>query len=89
MQRLVFCQKYKKNLPGMAQQPYPGVRGKYIFDHISLKAWQEWQEHQTRLINEKQLDLRDKVTRDMLNQEMDKFFSGEEVTTLSGYQPAN
>ena len=85
MQRLVFCEKYKKKLPGLARQPYPGTRGKYIFDHISAQAWEAWQEHQTRLINEKQLNLMDKSTRDMLNKEMDSFFKGEALRTMSGY----
>lgn len=86
MQRSVFCQKYKKNLPGLSHPPYPGTRGTYIFEHISQQAWQEWQEHQTRLINEKQLNLMDKATRDMLNTEMDSFFTGGKISDLSGYQ---
>ena len=85
-QSLVFCQKYQQQLPGLPRPPYPGPRGQYIFEHISQKAWEAWQEHQKRLINEQQLNLMDKPTREMLNQEMDRFFAGEQVTAVTRYQ---
>lgn len=88
MQRMVFCQKYKQELPGLSHPPYPGPKGEYIFRHISQKAWTAWQEHQTRLINERQLNLMDKATRDLLKQEMERFFAGEKLSHISGYQEA-
>jgi Fe-S cluster biosynthesis and repair protein YggX len=74
-------------MEGLAAPPYPGSRGQEIFEHISKQAWQEWQAHQTRLINEKRLNLVDPATRKFLQEEMDKFFAGEAHAQAEGYVP--
>ena len=56
MSRTVFCQRLKKEAPGMPFQLIPGEIGKRIFDHISQEAWSEWQKKQTMLINEKKIE---------------------------------
>jgi Fe-S cluster biosynthesis and repair protein YggX len=43
--------------------------------------------HQTMLINEKHLSLADPQARKYLQQEMDKFLSGEEYDRAEGYVP--
>ena len=43
MTRMVFCQRLKKEAPGMAFQLVPGELGKRIFDNICQEAWAEWQ----------------------------------------------
>ncbi|HEY5717183.1 MAG TPA: oxidative damage protection protein, partial [Motiliproteus sp.] len=48
MTRTVFCKKFQQELEGLARPPYPGARGKDIYEHISKKAWEEWLQHQTR-----------------------------------------
>ena len=40
MSRIVFCQRLKKEAPGMAFQLVPGELGKRIFDNISVAAHQ-------------------------------------------------
>jgi Fe-S cluster biosynthesis and repair protein YggX len=87
MSRTVFCKKYQREMEGLAAPPYPGSRGQEIFEHISKQAWQEWQAHQTRLINEKRLNLVDPATRKFLQEEMDKFFAGEAHAQAEGYVP--
>lgn len=87
MTRMVFCKKLQKELPGLARPPFPGPRGQEIFDNISQETWNAWQQHQTMLINEKQLNMMDKEARKYLNLEMEKFFSGEEVDQAEGYIP--
>lgn len=77
MTRLVFCEKFKKELPGLAFQPYPGVLGKKIFDTISKDAWQEWIGKQTIFVNEYRLNLSDAKARKMLEKEMEKFLFGD------------
>ena len=54
---------------------------------MSKQAWADWQAHQTMLINEKHLSLVDPEARKYLQQEMDKFFSGEEFDKAEGYVP--
>ena len=87
MTRTVFCKKLQKELPGLANPPFPGPRGQEIFENVSQEAWNAWQQHQTMLINEKSLNMMDKDARKYLNQEMEKYFSGEEVDQAEGYVP--
>lgn len=87
MTRTVFCRKYQQDLPGLQAPPYPGPKGQEIFDSISQRAWDEWQAQQTMLINEQRLDMRDAESRKFLQQEMDKFFAGEEHARAEGYVP--
>ena len=53
MARTVLCRRYGEELEGLDRAPLPGAKGQEIFDHVSKKAWLEWQGHQTMLINEK------------------------------------
>ena len=63
MSRTVFCRKYQEELEGLERAPYPGPIGQDVFDNISKKAWQEWTDHQTMLINEKHLNMMDAESR--------------------------
>ena len=87
MSRTVFCRKYQEELPGLDAPPYPGPIGDEIFHHVSKQAWEEWQAQQTMLINEKHLSLADPEARKYLQQEMDKFFAGEDYDKAEGYVP--
>lgn len=87
MARTVFCRKYKEELPGLTQPPFPGPKGEEIFNNISQKAWNAWLEHQTMLINEKRLNMMDVESRNYLNEQRDKFLSGEDYDTAEGYVP--
>ncbi|MGB5326429.1 MAG: oxidative damage protection protein [Pseudomonadales bacterium] len=87
MTRTVLCRKYHTELEGLAAPPFPGPKGQEIFDNVSRRAWQEWQKHQTMLINEKHLNMRDADARKFLQQEMEKFLSGEDFEQAEGYVP--
>ncbi len=87
MSRTVFCKKYQQEMEGLDAPPFPGPRGQDIFDNISKQAWQDWQAQQTMLINEKQLSLIDPQARKYLQEQMEKFFSGEAYDRAEGYVP--
>ena len=87
MSRTVFCRKYQKEMPGLPAAPYPGPKGQDIFDNVSQQAWQEWQQQQTMLINEKQLSMMNPEHRRYLQEQMDRFLSNEEHDAASGYVP--
>ncbi|MDN3637836.1 oxidative damage protection protein [Simiduia curdlanivorans] len=87
MARQVFCRKYKKEMEGLDQPPYPGAKGQDLYSNISKQAWQEWLKHQTMLINEKHLSLMDLTARAYLTEQMDKFLSGEDYDAAEGYVP--
>ena len=87
MSRTVHCRKYNEQLPGLDRPPYPGAKGQDIYDNVSKKAWDEWQAHQTMLINERRLNMMNAEDRKFLQAEMDKFLSGEEYAQAEGYVP--
>ena len=87
MSRTVFCKKYQQEMEGLDAPPYPGPKGEEIFESVSRQAWHDWQAHQTTLINEKQLSLADPAARRYLQQEMDKFFAGEDYDRAEGFVP--
>jgi Fe-S cluster biosynthesis and repair protein YggX len=85
MSRTVFCRKFKEELEGLERAPYPGPLGKEIYDNVSKKAWEEWTNHQTMLINEKHLNMMDAASRKFLQEEMKKFLDGEDYAQAEGY----
>ena len=88
MPKKVMCRKYKEELDGMEKPPYPGPKGEDLFNNVSQKAWDEWLEHQKMLINEGQLNLADRESRNWLNEQMELFLLGEDYAKPSGYRPA-
>lgn len=87
MPRTVFCKKYQQELPGLERPPYPGAKGQEIFEQVSQQAWDEWQQQQTMIINERQLNLMDPSARRFLQQQMDKFIAGEDYAQAEGFVP--
>ena len=87
MSRTVFCRKYQEELEGLDAPPYPGPKGQELYETVSKKAWEEWQSHQTMLINEKGLNMMDAEARKYLQQQLEKFLSGEDFDRAEGYVP--
>lgn len=85
MSRMVWCRKLKKELPGLEAQPFPGPKGEEIFENISQEAWNSWQQHQTMLINEQHLNMMEKADRKFLNEQREKYLSGQAVEQAEGY----
>lgn len=89
MTRMVFCKKLQQELEGLNTPPLPGEIGLDIYENVSRKAWEEWTDHQTRLINEKHLNMMDKDARKFLTEQRNSFFAGEDFVTADGYVPEN
>ncbi|MFT0213383.1 oxidative damage protection protein [Pseudomonas sp. F1_0610] len=87
MTRMIMCRKYHKELPALARPPFPGAKGEELYQQISQQAWDDWQKHQTMIINERQLNMMNADDRKFLMQEMDKFFAGEDFAKAEGYTP--
>lgn len=85
--RKVHCRKYNKDMEGLATPPFPGPKGQDIYEHVSQQAWQEWQAHQVRLINEKGLSMIKPEDRKFLQEEMEKFLSNQDFAQAEGYVP--
>jgi Fe-S cluster biosynthesis and repair protein YggX len=82
---MVLCRKFGKQLPGLKAPPMPGPLGQDIYENVSSKAWNDWQELQTMLINEHHLSMQDFDARRYLMAQMKKFFANDEVDKPSGY----
>lgn len=87
MSRTVFCQRLQQDLPGLEAPPFPGPKGQEVYETVSAQAWNEWQDLQTMLINEKHLNMMDKAARKYLNQQRDRFLAGEDVDQAEGFIP--
>ena len=87
MTRMVFCKHFGEELEGLDRPPLPGPKGQKIFEEVTKKAWQAWQSEQTMLINEKQLSLMDPEARKYLQDQMDKYLSGENYDRAEGFVP--
>ncbi len=87
MSRTVFCRRLQQDLPGLEAPPFPGPKGQEVYETVSAQAWNEWQELQTMLINEKHLNMMDKEARRYLNDQRDKFLAGEASDKAEGYIP--
>ncbi|MGM8851333.1 oxidative damage protection protein [Salinicola sp. V024] len=87
MVQTVFCRKYQQELEALAFPPLPGPKGQEIQQTVSKRAWEEWQAQQTRLINEKHLNMLDPESRAYLMAQMNRFFDNEETDHAEGYVP--
>ena len=85
MSRTVLCKKYGKELPGLAAPPYPGAMGQDIFNNVSAQAWQDWQNQQVMLINEKHLSMASADDRRYLQEQMRRFLNNESHDVAEGY----
>jgi Fe-S cluster biosynthesis and repair protein YggX len=87
MARMVECIKLGKQAEGLDFPPVPGELGRRIFESVSKEAWQQWQRHQTMLLNENRLSLADARARKYLQTQMEQYFFGEGADQPSGYTP--
>ena len=85
MAKEVFCIKFNAKLPALESPPLPGEKGEFLLQNVSKKAWQEWLNHQTMLINEKRLILANAKDREYLQEQMDKFLKNEDFDVPAGY----
>lgn len=84
---LVFCRKYQTALPRMNTPPFPNSKGQELYDTVSAKAWGEWLNLQTMLINEHHLSLFDKSAKEFLNSQREKFLDNLDYEKPKGYKP--
>lgn len=85
MTRTVHCVKLGREAEGLDFAPLPGEVGQRIYERVSKQAWQEWLTHQTMLINENRLNIRDPEARRFLSAEMEKHLFGEGSEKPAGY----
>jgi Fe-S cluster biosynthesis and repair protein YggX len=84
---MVKCIKLGREAEGLDFPPVPGELGKRLWESVSKEAWQQWQKHQTMLVNENRLNLADVRARKYLLSQMESYFFGEGADQPAGYVP--
>ena len=87
MPRMVKCVKLGREAEGLDFPPMPGEFGKRLYENVSKEAWQQWQRHQTMLVNENRLNLADARARQYLREQMEQYFFGSGADVPAGYVP--
>jgi Fe-S cluster biosynthesis and repair protein YggX len=87
MSRTVFCQKLKREAPGLDYPPYPGPLGQRIYENISQEAWQQWLSHLAILINDHRLNTADPDGIAFIEQHMLGFLFGEGEFAGAAFRP--
>ncbi len=80
----VHCTRCDRTAPGLPAPPWPGEQGEEIHRNVCLSCWREWQEMQTKVINEFHLNLADAEHAARLDTHMLVFFGLREGTPLEG-----
>ena len=79
MSRMVFCSKFKKELPGLEKPPFGGEIGKMIYERVSAEAWTQWsKDMQIKVLNEYRLNMADPRDYKVLVDQMMRFLGLEE-----------
>lgn len=77
MSRIVYCQKLKREAPGLAFLPHTGALGQRIYDSISQEGWQQWLAHLAIVLNDYRLNSADPESIVVIEQHMVGFLFGE------------
>ncbi len=85
--RTVHCVKFQREMPGLAQPPWPGELGQRIYENVSAEAWRMWEDRMRMILNEYHLMPWQKEAQDMMAQLMEEFFFGPGSALPPGYQP--
>jgi len=72
-ERVVRCAKLGRELPGLAEPPFPGPLGQRIFEGVSRQAWELWQEQAPEVMRSRRLSMGDPEGRKALYAEMEEF----------------
>ncbi len=86
-ERMVFCVKFGRQMPGLERPPWKGELGKRIYENVSREAWRMWIEYSKMLLNEYRLNPLDPSTQKFLEERMEEFFFGEGARLPEGYVP--
>ena len=84
---MVFCRKYKQDLPKMPNPPFPNKKGEELQNTVSKKAWDEWLELQTMLINENHLSMINPEAKKFISEQREKCLVNEDYERAQVWTP--
>lgn len=71
----------------MPNPPFPNAKGQELQNTVSQKAWNEWLELQTMLINEKHLSMVDKDAKKFIAEQRELFLGNGDYERPAGFKP--
>ncbi len=77
-ERVVFCRKLKKELPGLLKPPYRNELGRRIYEEVSKEAWQQWLKDSVKFINTYRADLTTKEGQEFMFKQCAIYFEFEQ-----------
>ena len=77
-ERLVFCKKLQKELPGLSRPPFKNELGQRIFNEISKEAWGQWLKDSVKYINTYRVDTASRAGQDFMLKQVAVYFGFEE-----------
>ncbi|APS00133.1 oxidative damage protection protein [Pajaroellobacter abortibovis] len=87
-QRMVFCKKLGRQLPGVAKPPYKNELGQKIYEEISQEAWDQWLKDSVRYINTYRVDLATSEGQQFMFKQAAIYFGFEEgVMAQTAFTP--
>ncbi len=89
MARMILCKKLGYEAEALERPPFPGEKGKEIFETISKAVWTEWLGIQTMLINEHKLASYEPKAKKFIEAEREKFLFGSGVNLPDDFIPPN
>ncbi len=84
-ERKVFCVKLKRELPGLAEPPWPGELGQRIYEQVSAEAWSLWEDRMRIILNEYRLMPFQKEAQDLVARLMVEFLFTEGAAVPPDY----
>jgi len=86
-ERMVYCVKLHKELPGLDEPPFDNDLGKKVYDNVSRQAWGMWMDFCKMLLNEYRLNPARREDQQAILQQMEQFFFGEGAAPPPEYVP--
>jgi len=86
-ERMVFCVKLQKQLPGLDEPPFDTELGRKIYENVSQQAWNQWMEFCKMLLNEYRLNPSRPEDQEAIVKQMEQYFFGEGARPPEQYVP--
>ena len=78
------CRRCGRAVPALQAPPFPGPLGREVQAAGCAECWEEWRQHEVRLINELRLNFMDPAAQEALGRHMREFFLLEPAPGTAG-----
>jgi len=83
----VFCVKFRRQMAGLPEPPWPGELGQRIYENVSAEAWELWEDRMRMILNEYRMVPWQKESQELMAKLMEEFFFGKADVLPPDYTP--